>query len=250
MRDERGSPPIYPQADPATLERADYETEPLGRGEYVTAMVHLYRGEMHRALEWRKRLDTTTHWALVSTVGILTFSFSNPHYAQETIITGMYANLMFLYHEARRFRFFDVWRSRVRMIEENFYGPILRRDPHSPMEGWGDHVAEDLLRPKFKITRLQAMRARLKRNYIYLFAFMLVAWLGRAWGLPAAQQQDGLPGLFSIGLLPWWVPVSLVVGLYGFLAGMLIFTPHVKPAEESYWPDPEHCGEDIPSLDG
>ena len=145
-----------------------YEDEPLGRQEYIAAMVHFYRGELQRTLEWRRRMDTTTHWALITTVGIVTFSFSNPHYAQETLITGMYANLMYLTHEARRFRFFDMWRTRLRMIEENFYGPILRRRLVSPISGWGEQVATDLLHPKFKITRKQAMRAAQAQLWLHL----------------------------------------------------------------------------------
>lgn len=226
----------------------DYENDPLTRQEYIQALVHLYRGELQRALEWRTRLDTTTNWAIISTVGILTFSFSNPSFAQETLITGMYANLMFLFHESRRFRFFDVWRSRVRMIEENFYGPILRRDLHSPISDWGEHVAQDLLHPKFKITRLQAMKARLRRNYGYIFIFLFMAWLGRALVFPE-PAVPAYQSVFAIGKLHWLVPLVLVSALYSFLICLMIFTPRVAPAEESYWPDPEHLGEEVPSLD-
>ena len=241
--------PSYVPLAESDIAPPDYEGEPLGRQEYIAAMVHFYRGELQRTLEWRKRLDTTTHWALITTVGIVTFSFSNPGFAQETLITGMYANLMYLVHESRRFRFFDMWRSRLRMMEENFYGPILRRDPTSPIDNWGERVADDLLHPKFKITRAQAMRARLKRNYGYLFVFLLMAWLGRAFLLPTPDGQNTLPSLFSIGVIPWWVPMTLVVGLYGYLAGLMLFTTKVRSAESTYWRDPEHLGEDVPNLD-
>lgn len=249
MKNNRPEIPQYPDGEKPAVEVPDYECLPFSRQEYVAAMVHFYRGELQRTLEWRKRMDITTHWALISTVGILTFSFSNPVYGQETLITGMYAMLMFLMHESRRFRFFDMWRSRLRMVEENFYGPILRRDPYSPIEDWGRQVATDLLHPKFKITRLQAMRARLRRNYGYLFGFLFVAWLGRAAVFPAPVDESKLPGLFSIGLVPWWIPVALVAALYTFLIGLMIFTPPVQPVEQSYWTDPEHMGEDVPDLD-
>ncbi len=238
----------FPERDQAPRQRADYEGQPLSRGEYVTALVHLYRGESARALAWRNRLDTTSNWAIIATVGILTFSFSNPHYAQETLITGMYANLVFLLHEARRFRFFDVWRSRVRMIEENFYGPILRRDLESPISHWGDRVAEDLLHPKFKITMAQAIKARLIRNYSYILLFLLLAWLGRAAVFPH-MEAGGSKGIFEIGVFPWWVPAAMVALLYVSLLLLIIMTPRVRPPEQSYWLDPEHTGEKVPSLD-
>jgi uncharacterized membrane protein len=241
--------PRYIPHEQSDVAPADYEHEPITRQEYIAAMVHFYRGELQRTLEWRKRMDTTTHWALLTTVGIVTFSFSNPHYAQETLITGMYANFMFLMHESRRFRFFDMWRSRLRMVEENFYGPIMRRDPHSPIQDWGDQVAEDLLHPKFKITRLQAMRARLKRNYSYIYVFLLLAYLGRAFLLPSTGIPVTLPGLFSIGPIPWWIPLALVAGLYSFLVGLMLFTPNVRPIEEQFLPDVLGGSTDVPTID-
>jgi len=248
MNDDTKMPSYVPRQESSTP-LPNYEDAPLGRQEYIAAMVHLYRGELQRTLEWRKRMDTTTHWALITTVGIVTFSFSNPDYAQETLIAGMYANLMYLIHESRRFRFFDMSRARLRMIEENFYGPILRRLPTSPIRGWGEQVAADLLHPKYKITRRQALRARLRRNYSYLFVFLLVTFLGRSLLLPVPAGQDMRPGLFSIGAIPWWVPVALVAGLYGYLIWLMVFTPAVKPVETGFWRDPEHLGEDVPNLD-
>jgi uncharacterized membrane protein len=248
MSGDRESPSYLPrQARPAGS--SSYEDVPIARQEYIAAMVHLYRGELQRSLEWRRRMDTTTHWALITTVGIVTFGFSNPAYAHETLIVGMFANLMYLIHESRRFRFFDMSRARLRMIEENFYGPILRRDPASPIEDWGEQVATDLLHPKYKITRRQALRARLRRNYSYLFVFLLVTFFGRSLLLPVAEGQDTLQGLFSIGPIPWWAPVALVVGLYSYLIWLLAFTPPVKPAETAFWRDPANLGEDVPNLD-
>ena len=203
---------------------------------------------MNRALHWRNRLDTTTNWAVVATLGTLTFSFNNPRFSQETLIAGMYVNLVFLILEARRFRFFDVWRARVRMIEENFYGPILRRDLHSPIEHWGEHVADDLLHPKFKITMLQAVKARLMRNYIFVFGFLLIAWLGRLVVL-GRSGEGGVRSLFGIGSIPGWVPISSVVVLYVALLAVIVLTPRARPPEQCYWPDPQHSGQDVPSLD-
>jgi len=224
-----------------------YESKALTRSEYISALSHLYRGEMYRAQVWRMRLDTTTNWALVAMASIITFALNKPQYSQETLIIGMYVALMFLLLEARRFRFFDVWRARVRMIEENFYGPILRRDPDSSTEQWGEHVADDLLHPKFKITLLQAVKARLVRNYLYIFGFLLIAWIGRL--LVLIDPNEGWEVLFVIGAIPAWLPIGLVVILYAGLIAVVLFTPRVLPPEECYWPDPRHRGEDVPSLD-
>ena len=234
-----------PQFPPLDEERVpQFEDTPLTRGEYIAALAHFYRAEMHRALIWRTRLDTTTNWAIVSTLAILTASLNSPQYATEGILLGMFANMVFLAIEARRFRFFDVWRARVRMIEENFYGPILRRDPHSPFADWGEHVAEDLLHPKFKITRMQAIRARLGRNFLFIFAFLLLAYLGhRIW--PLAPDRF----LAEVSNVPPWLPDLIVGMLYLFLLGIMAFTPRVLAPEIAYWPHPEKSGEDMSRLD-
>jgi uncharacterized membrane protein len=235
--------PAYPDAQ----SWPDFESQPLSRGEYVTALVHLYRGELSRSLNWRARLDTTTNWAIIATLAVLTFGFNNPTYARETLIAGMYANLVFLLHEARRFRFFDLYRARLRMIEENFYGPLLRRDPHSPIDKWGVMVADDLLRPRFKITLLQAMRARLLRNYASVFVLLLLAWSARLFTQPPTAAATLLPT--GPAWLLDWLPVALVAALYLFLAGVILFTPRPQPPEVAYWTDPRHPGEDVSSLD-
>ena len=221
-----------------------FEDTPLTRGEYIAALAHFYRAEMHRALVWRTRLDTTTNWAIVATLAILTASLNNPGYATESIILGMFANVVFLAIEARRFRFFDVWRARVRMMEENFYGGILRRDQVSAQDSWGSLVADDLLRPRFHMTRLQAFRARLMRNFRFIFLFLLVAYVGHRI-LPLAPDKI----MVGVSSIPPWFPDLVVALLYLFLVLIMIFTPRVEAPEVAYWPNPEHPGEDVPSLD-
>jgi uncharacterized membrane protein len=224
-------------------DRPEFEDSPLTRAEYITALAHFYRAEMHRSLVWRTRLDTTTNWAIVATLAILTTSLSNPTYAREALLLGMFANVVFLTIEARRFRFFDVWRARVRMLEENFYGGILRRDQASAQDMWGSHVADDLLCPRFHLTRLQAFRARLMRNFRYIFLFLLGAWVANVFS-PAVEHHE--TGLYA---MPYWVPDAIVAALYLVLVAIAIFTPRVVAPEFAYWPDPEHPGEDIHSLD-
>ena len=224
-------------------DKPEFEATPLTRAEYITALAHFYRAEMHRSLVWRTRLDTTTNWAIVATLAILTASLQNPSYAKEALLLGILSNIVFLTIEARRFRFFDVWRARVRMIEENFYGGILRRDQASPDFHWGAHVADDLLCPRFHLTRIQAFRARLMRNFRFIFFFLLVAWIAHRIAPAGSSHEHGLSSL------PEWAPDVFVGLVYLTLVGIAIFTPRAVAPEVAYWPDPEHPGEDISSLD-
>ena len=72
---------------------SDYESTPLSRQEYISAIVHLYRGELYRATSWRIRLDNTTNWAVLTTAGLLSLSFgatSHSHVAAaRSMLTGV-----------------------------------------------------------------------------------------------------------------------------------------------------------------
>ncbi|MGH7151843.1 MAG: DUF2270 domain-containing protein, partial [Planctomycetota bacterium] len=91
-----------------------FEDYPLTRIEYIQAIVHLYRGELSRSNAWRARLDTTTNWAIVATAALLSYSFGDPAHSHVVLLFGTALVLLLLGYEARRFRFFDVWRARVR----------------------------------------------------------------------------------------------------------------------------------------
>jgi uncharacterized membrane protein len=217
--------------DPTKL--ADFEQQPLQRNEYITAMAHLYRGELQRSLSWRLRLDTTTNWAIVTTAGILTFAFNNPQYATQTLLAGMYCVLMFLVLEAQRFRFFDVFHSRLRLVEENFYGPLLRRDLQSPMADWGACVADDLRVPHFHLSLRQAIRARLGRVYAPLLLALIVGWL-LVVSLQKRKLGDDWFEILRIGTVPGWVPAILVLALFVFLLVCVTTAPPLPRLHEAY----------------
>ena len=211
-----------------------FENYPLTRQEYIGAMVHLYRGELTRANTWRIRLDNTTNWAIISTMALLSFTFGNPIHSHGSVLIDIFLVFHFLIIEARRYRFFDVWRNRVRMIEENFYGPLLTRELHSPEGEWGNLVAGDLLHPRFKITYLQAIRARLVRNYALLFGILLLAWVTKL-TLHPPDNPGAWYERMAIGPISWTIPFVLVFVLYAFLCGVVLFVPHVQAPELEYW---------------
>lgn len=214
---------------PLPHERVDYESQELERSQYVTAIIHLYRGEVSRANAWRLRLDQTTNWAVFTTASALGFAFGN---VEASHLSLQFANLLIvvlLFLEARRFRFFDVWRSRIRMIEENFFAPILERRLDSPEEAWSRLVANDLHEPHFHLTKLQAVRNRLTRNYVPIFAVLLIAWVIKLDIHP--EPTTDLQTLYErcgMGVLPAWGVLTLIGTFYVFLAIVAIAgrTPH------------------------
>jgi uncharacterized membrane protein len=89
----------------------------------IGALAHLYRGEVYRSTMWRTRLDATTNWAVV-TLGIaLSVTFSNQQASPLPLLFAGVLCIIFLITEARRYRYFNVWRARARWMEKNFYAP-------------------------------------------------------------------------------------------------------------------------------
>ena len=194
---------------------AAFEDYPLTRAEYLGTMAHFYRGEIGRADAWRARLDPTTNWAVVTAGGMLSVSFAGPDHSHVTLLLAMLLVGMFLGFEARRFRYFDVFRSRVRMLEENFFIPIIRRNLVSPRENWREFVAQDLDRPKFKITFVDAVAIRLRYNYIWIYLAILAAWITKLYMHPIPARTAGvLLERMRVGPLSGRVVLASVIAFY------------------------------------
>ena len=241
IRSELETPP-----EEFAIPRADYESTPISRAEYIAAIVHLYRGELYRANSWRIRLDNTTNWAILATAGVMTYSFGAPSHSHWVLLLGMALVMVFLFFEGRRFRFYYLWRARVRMIEENFYGPILRRDPTSPDEDWGKLVAGDLFRPQFRIGRYSALRARLVRNYWAILLVIFVAWCIKITIHPEpAESLEQIQANLGDGfLLPWWSPLAYVGGFLATL-GAILMAPKAPSIEGENWDKHATAASDI-----
>jgi uncharacterized membrane protein len=153
------------------------ELENITRPEFINAMVHLYRGELSEATAWRSRIDTTTHWAIVLSATALSFVFADKSAERHVLIpiVSLFCTFLMLM-EARRYRFFDIWRSRARMIEINFYRPMLD-NTRTPMPEWAETLAHDMEWPHFHMSWWEAVGRRLRRNYQWIYGILLGSWV-------------------------------------------------------------------------
>jgi uncharacterized membrane protein len=207
----------------------DFECEPLTRSEYISAMVHFYRGELERAGDWRARLDPTTNWAVVTTGAMLSFAFNTPDHSHVTVLLTVALVSIFLGFESRRYRYFDVWRSRVRMIEENFWIPMIRRNLVSPRSDWREQIAHDLDRPTFKLSYPEAIAVRMRYNYLWIFLAILVAWLAKLAIHPRPAVDLGtFIHRMAVGPLPGPVTLFLVVAFYAVSVGLAMWAGHTR----------------------
>ena len=118
--------------------------EPPFNGAELTMLAHLYRGEMYRSKVWRTRFDATTNWAVATTGIALSVAFSDAENSPLPLVLVALLDLVFLAIEARRYRYFDIWRTRVRLMEVSMYGPLLRLEGYGVDNGWNEALALNL----------------------------------------------------------------------------------------------------------
>lgn len=201
-----------------------YRGYKLKTSEFVTAMVHLFRAEIQRANVWRQRLDTTTNWAVVSTGATLSIAFSQPNVHHGIIILNTLLTTWFLFIEARRYRYYELWSYRVRLMETDFYAAMLV-PPFHPSPEWAESLAENLLSPSFPISMWEAFGRRLRRNYLWIYCILGASWLAKSYLFPepsTSLSEFVLRG--SVGPIPGHVMLLLGAAYYCFLALIAIGT--------------------------
>ncbi|WP_050050300.1 DUF2270 domain-containing protein [Halostagnicola sp. A56] len=192
-----------------TLEREDQEiaAEIAGDAEsLLDALPHYYRGEVAQTTTAQDRIDQTTNWAITVLAALLSVVFSSPDMPAYLLLVGMVILAIFLSFEVRRYRFYDLYRSRVRFVQENVFANALnpRGVEHA---NWREELGEDLRYPTFKVTLLEALSRRVRRIYALLFAVLGVSWVAKVtlftpesrW--TEAAELPGIPGPVVAGLL-------------------------------------------------
>ncbi|HLL73560.1 MAG TPA: DUF2270 domain-containing protein [Pyrinomonadaceae bacterium] len=215
----------------------------LGRkispAEFNTAMVHFYRGEVQRSNTWRNRLDTTTNWAVLTAGATLSFAFSsaeNPHFV---IPINSVLVAFFLFMEARRYRYYEIWASRVRVLETGYFAQMLSPSPTQDQE-WAEHLAADMRTPHFTISEWEAVGRRLRRNYLWIFILLAVSWNLKVYlhpfparGFDMFIQRAGIGSLSGEFMLLFGLIFNAVVFIFAFA------TVRLKQATGEVLPDHE-----------
>jgi uncharacterized membrane protein len=176
MSDQNGG---EPQASAANEPVWTYRGYQLKAGEFNTAMVHLYRGELSRANVWRQRLDSTTNWAVLTAGASISFALGNATGHHGVIILNMMLTTLFLFIEARRYRYYELFASRVRLMETDFFAAMFV-PPFGPAADWAESMAENLLHPHFTISTLEAVGRRFRRNYLWIYVVLALAWVAKS----------------------------------------------------------------------
>jgi uncharacterized membrane protein len=170
------------------------------------AIAHLYRGEVYRSTVWRTRLDNTTNWAVAALGLAMSASYSHPDSSALPLILIGILICVFLLFEARRYRYFNVWRARARWLETHFYAPMLRGDVREPDDEWELVLARDYCEPRHHISLARAIGRRLRRTYAWLLLIQALAYFGKIAIHPTAVESLAqFVDRATIGPLPGWV---------------------------------------------
>lgn len=172
----------------------------LGERDKATALIHLYRAEVGRMTAYRVRLDTTTHWALGATVVTVTFVLGDAGVPHFVMLVSAALVAMFWWMEARRYRFYELVRERVRLLERSVITDALDGEPAS--------CSGDLLKsfeaPQPPISMRAALAIRLRRTYLWIYSSVFAVWLLKlamhgTGSLRVAAKVGGVPGAVVLG---------------------------------------------------
>lgn len=226
-RDKTDEYPAITPEEPGWTERGQQR-----RGsDFNTAMVHLFRAEVTRANVWRQRLDATTNWAVITTAAVISFVFGESTAHHSIIILNTLLVTLFLYIEARRYRYYELWSLRVRLIEINYFAVMLSPSIQAPTHNWSQKLKSSLLYPRFPISIWEALGRRLRRNYLWLYVLLGLAWLLRVWLLPdAADSWQAFLDRAAIGALPGWFVLLVGLTVNGTLFVIAVTTRHLHAA--------------------
>jgi uncharacterized membrane protein len=210
-----------------------YRGYKLRSSEFTTAMVHFFRAEVSRANVWRQRLDATTNWAVLTTGAAISFSFGQPTGNHALIILNILLVTLFLFIEARRYRYYELWSTRVRLMETDFFAAMLV-PPFRPDPDWAESLAESLLQPHFPISLWEALGRRLRRNYLAIYLILGMSWLAKLWLHP--QGTANLAEIVrraEIWLIPGWIVFLfwLILTLTLILLAVITATLHEASGE-------------------
>lgn len=212
--------------DPVNIDPTSEASRTVGSGLFEedmgpgAAMAHLYRGEVHRMTRWRERLDRTTNWAVMVMAAILTWSFSDPANPHYLILLGAVSVGFFLGIEAHRFRGYIVWRTRVRMIQENVWAHGLDPTETPRHPNWRKELARDYRDPTVRISFEEALAHRLRRIYLAMLAIVFLAWIIRITVISDAPWPESA----AIGAIPGTITIAVVVAFF-LLALVIAFRP-------------------------
>jgi uncharacterized membrane protein len=144
------------------------------------------------------------------------------------VLVGLIVTV-FLLFEVRRYRYFNVWRARARLLETDFYAPMIRGEGIQLGAGWAGLLAKDYCDPRYHIGFVRAVGRRLRRTYAWIFVIQAVAYYGKLAIHPTALTT--LADVWeraAIGPIPGGLVVAAGVLFHGGWAVFALLTYRIE----------------------
>jgi uncharacterized membrane protein len=218
----------------------------------VAATVHIYRGLMDSAVTWRTRIDNPTNWAIITSGTSVSFVLNDESHSHAVLLLVMLLTATFMAIEARRTRYYHLWSSWLRLLETEYFAPILKDNSVTVNDTWQSMIVRDLGFPHFKTTFLQMLGRRLRDVYLAIYTFLIMSWFVKLLFYRSAAFQTCVPNAArppaiedavdryfkyspvcaddtllrhaSIGPLPGWAVIGIVIALYIGLIALTLLT--------------------------
>jgi uncharacterized membrane protein len=171
---------------------------------------------------YRRRLDTTTNWAISATGGISFFALGSDTVPHWFGLLAMPLLVLFLMLEARRFEAFEASRARVSLLERGFFAGLLAGSTNTE---WEQTLTNSLVSPTPPLGRWVAIGWRLHWIYRWLFGISILAWLLKLWMHGSATDLAGLLDSAAMSVVPGWLAISIVLALYAALWWLSVLAP-------------------------
>ena len=207
------------QSDQVCANRIYY---PSSASEFITLFAHFHRAEIARMAGWRDRIDRTTNWVITLVAAMLSVSLSTSNAHHSVLLFAMVLAFFMLMIESRRYRFFDVYRSRVRRLERNYYAGLFDSTLRSE-ENWRQLAAADLRAPSLAMSMAEAVSRRLRRNYVWIFLILLSAWSLKvafpsvSGGVSVAPTFERWIESAAVGPVSGWLVLVALFVFYGWI---------------------------------
>src|SRR5205814_9058347 len=106
----------------------------------------------------------------------------------------------------------------------HFLVPVVMENRQMLQGEWKKLVCEDLILPSFKISKLEAVGRRLKRNYIFIFILIMVAWVTKIFlhGSEPITSGRALYHALHVGHIPSWLVAFVFIGTFVCVLGFAV----------------------------
>jgi uncharacterized membrane protein len=203
----------------------------------VAATVHIYRGLMDSASTWRTRIDHPTNWAIITSGTAASFVLNDPSHSHAVLLLVMLMTITFMTIEARRTRYYHLWSSWVRLLETEYFAPILQENKVTVNDTWQSLIVRDLGFPHFKMTFWQMLGRRLRDVYLAIYLFLIISWLLKLLLHPLSVagvcEHETVVCHATVGPIPGWAILTTVLCVYiGLIVFVLLTSSGHEPSAE------------------